>query len=91
MESLPPICRLAVAWVAVGTPSARFLRSACAVAMANWVGEWESTATRAFHSSRECDGTGYLNVGTRGIMADVVGAGAGGMRSRIEVVPRSPL
>jgi len=64
---------------------------ACAVAMVRCIGEWESTATFAFHSSRECDGTGYLNVGTLGVVAALVGAGVGGMKSGIEVVPMTPL
>jgi len=73
------------------TPSSRLLRMALAVAIASLVGERKSTATRAFHSARECDGIGYLNMGTRRVMADLVGAGAGGMRSEIEVVSRTPL
>ena len=75
----------------MGIPSARPLRMACAVAMASCVGEWESTATFAFHSSRECDGTEYLNVGTRGIAAVLVGTGVSGMRNGIEIVPMTPL
>ena len=64
---------------------------ALAVAIASVVGEWESTATRAFHSARECDGIGYLNVGTLGLMAGLEGSNAGGMRSGSEAVPRTPL
>ena len=66
MESLPPMWRLVFPGVATVTPSSRFLRMALAVAIASLVGERESTATRAFHSARECGGIGYLNVGTRG-------------------------
>ncbi len=74
------------------TPSSRLLRMmALAVAIANLVGERESTATRAFHFARQYDGIGYLIVGTRGVMADLLGTGAGGTRSGIEVVPRTPL
>jgi hypothetical protein len=64
---------------------------ALAVAIASLVGERESTATRAFHSARECGGIVYLNVGIRGVLADLVGAGAGGMSSGVEIVPRTPL
>jgi hypothetical protein len=72
-------------------PSSGFLRMALAVAIASVVGEWESTATRAFYSARECDGIGYLNVGTRGMIAALVVTRAGGMRSGSESVPRTPL
>ena len=85
------MCWLVFAGVATVPLSSRFLRMALAVAIASLVGERESTATRAFHSARECGGIGYLNVGTRGGMADVVGTGVGGMRSGIEVIPRTPL
>jgi len=90
MESRPPICWLVFAGGATVTPSSRFLRMASAVAIVSLVGERESTATCAFYSARKCGGIGYLNVGTRGGMADLVGAGVGGMRSGIEVVPRTP-
>ncbi len=91
METLPSMRWLVFAGVATDTSSSRFLKMALAVAIANLVGERESTATRAFHSARECGGIGYLNVGTREGMADLVGAGAGGMRSGIEVIPRTSL
>jgi len=91
MKSRPPSCWLGCAGEATVTPSSRFLRMALAVAIVNLVREREFTVTRAFHSARECGGIGYLNVGTRGRMADVVGAGVGGRRSGIEVVPRTPL
>jgi len=80
-----------VSGVAMFMLSSRFRRMAFAVAIANVVGEWESTATRAFDSARECDGIGYLNVGTLGVMAGLEGSKAGGMRSRSEAVPRNPL
>ena len=64
---------------------------ALAVAIANLAGERESTATRALGVPWERGWIGYLNVGTRRVMADLVGAGAGGTRSEIEVVPRTPL
>jgi hypothetical protein len=57
---------------------------ALAVAIASVGWEWESIVTRAFHSARECDGIGYLYVGTRWVMVDLVGTGADGMRSGIE-------
>ncbi len=63
MKSLPPMWWLVLAGVATDTLSSRFLRMALPVAIANLVGERESTATRAFHSARECGGIGYLNVG----------------------------
>jgi len=66
MESRPPSCWVVFAGGATVTPSSRFLRMALAVAIASLIGERESTATRAFHSARECGGIGYLNVGTRG-------------------------
>ena len=80
-----------VAGVAMFTPSSRLLRMALTMAIASVVWEWESIVTRAFHSARECDGIWYLNVGIRGVITDMVGTGAGGMRSGIEAIPRTPL
>jgi hypothetical protein len=91
MESLPPMCWPVVARVTTVTPSSRLPRMALAVAITSLVGERESTATRAFRSARECGGIGYLNVTTRGIIADLMGAGVGGVRSEIDVVPTTPL
>ena len=91
MDFLPPICWPVVSGVVMIMPSSRFLRMALAVAIAGVGGEWESTATRAFHYARECDGIRYLNIGTRGVMTGLVGTRAGGMRSGSEAVPRISL
>ena len=64
---------------------------ALAVAIANEVGEWESTAIWDFQAARVCGGIGYLNVGTRGVLAIVRIGFAGGMRRRSEALPRTPL
>ncbi len=48
----------------LGGGSSRLSRMALAVAIANVVGELESTAAWDFHDASVCAGTGYLNVGT---------------------------
>jgi hypothetical protein len=52
--------------------------------------DWESTITWAFHSASVCSGMVYMNIGTRGSLAGVGAAWAGGMRRGKETLPSTP-
>ena len=62
---------------------------ALAVAIANYVGEWESTATSDFHTARLCGWIEYLNVVTLRVLAVFRIVLAGGMGRGSEVFPRT--
>ena len=64
---------------------------ALAVAIANKVEEWEATATWDFHVADKCGGTGYLNVGTRGVLSVLEITWVGGIRSGRDIGPKTPL
>jgi len=61
------------------------------VATASEMGECESISTSDFPTAWVCDATGYLNVGSLGILAVVTIGLAGGMRRGSEIFPRIPL
>jgi len=71
--------------------SLRLVSMALAVAIANEMGEWETTATCHLQAARLCSGIGYVNIGNLWVHAVFRIGLAGGMRRGSESFPRTLL